>query len=105
MGDRLAGRNPRLLFDKDGNPTVDANKLIAVPNYFLFDASLGYACDRFPVRFKMANLLNELSCNLHDDNSVNPHRPPHVLGHAGLQAVKAEQPNSTLRAESIPAQL
>ena len=75
VGDRLAGRNPRLLFDKDGNPTVDANKLIAVPNYFLFDASLGYACDRFSVRFKMANLLNELSYNLHDDNSVNPIAP------------------------------
>ena len=75
VGDRLAGRNPRQQYDRQGNLLVDTNKYIAAPNYFLFDASLGYAYERFSVRFKMANLLNELSYNLHDDNSVNPIAP------------------------------
>jgi iron complex outermembrane receptor protein len=75
VGDRLAGRNPRLQYDRQGNLLTDGNKYIAVPNYFLFDASLGYTYDRFSVRVKMANLLDELSYNLHDDNSVNPIAP------------------------------
>nr|WP_226915839.1 type IX secretion system membrane protein PorP/SprF [Hymenobacter siberiensis] len=79
VGDRLAGRNPRLLDPTTGKPwatngtaSADAFKLIALPNYFLFDASVGYAYERFSVRFKMANLLNELSYNVHNDNSINP---------------------------------
>jgi len=75
VGDRLAGRNPRLSYDSQGNLLADTYQIIQVPNYFLFDASVGYAYDRFSVRFKMANLLNELSYNLHDDNSVNPIAP------------------------------
>lgn len=75
VGDRLAGRNPRLLYDKDGKALTDANKYLSVPNYFLFDASVGYAYERFSLRLKMANLLNELSYNVHDDNSVNPIAP------------------------------
>jgi iron complex outermembrane receptor protein len=77
VGDRLAGRNPRLVNPADGKPwpTTDANKYIAVPNYFLFDASLGYGYGNFQLRVKMANLLDELSYNLHDDNSVNPIAP------------------------------
>ena len=83
VGDRLAGRNTRTLnpatglpwVDTKNNPTTDAFKLIALPNYFLFDASLGYAYERFSVRVKMANLLNELSYNVHDDNSINPIAP------------------------------
>jgi iron complex outermembrane receptor protein len=77
VGDRLAGRNPRLVNPATGQPfpNGDVNKFIAAPNYFLFDASLGYVHERFSVRFKMANLLNELSYNLHDDNSVNPIAP------------------------------
>ncbi|WP_317173612.1 TonB-dependent receptor [Hymenobacter montanus] len=83
VGDRLGGRNNRILnpatgrpwVDANGNPTTDAFKLIAVPNYFLFDASLGYAYERLSLRVKVANLLNELSYNLHDDNSVNPIAP------------------------------
>ncbi|WP_460501038.1 TonB-dependent siderophore receptor, partial [Hymenobacter agri] len=75
VGDRVAGRNPRLLYDKDGNLLTDTNKYLRVPNYFLFDASLGYTYDRFSVRLKLANLLNELSYNVHDDNSVNPIAP------------------------------
>ncbi len=82
VGDRLAGRNTRLLDPATGLPWVtngvtsaDAFMLIALPNYFLFDASVGYTYERFSVRFKMANLLNELSYNVHDDNSINPIAP------------------------------
>lgn len=77
IGDRLAGRNPRLLNPATGLPfpNGDANKYIAVPDYFLLDASVGYAYHRFSVRGKLANLLNELSYNVHDDNSVNPIAP------------------------------
>jgi iron complex outermembrane receptor protein len=75
VGERLGGRNPRLLYDAKGNPLADTNKYLAVPNYLLFDASVGYAYERFSLRVKIANLLNELSYNLHDDNSVNPIAP------------------------------
>ena len=77
VGDRLAGRNTRTLNPATGLPwpTADAFKLIALPNYVLFDASLGYAYERFSVRVKLANLLNELSYNVHDDNSINPIAP------------------------------
>jgi iron complex outermembrane receptor protein len=78
VGDRVGGRNTRLLDPNTGRPWAtgaDAFQLIAVPNYFLFDASVNYAYDRFSLRFKMANLLNELSYNLHDDNSINPIAP------------------------------
>ncbi|QIX60107.1 TonB-dependent receptor [Hymenobacter sp. BT18] len=77
VGDKLAGRNPREV-QPNGQPWPngsDANKFIAIPNYTLFDASLGYTYERFALRLKMANLLNELSYNLHDDNSVNPIAP------------------------------
>ncbi|GGG55275.1 TonB-dependent receptor [Hymenobacter glacieicola] len=78
VGDKLAGRNPRTVNPADGKPWptgTDANKFISIPNYLQFDASLGYTYDRFSVRVKMANLLNELSYNMHDDNSVNPIAP------------------------------
>ncbi|WP_201980825.1 TonB-dependent receptor [Hymenobacter rubidus] len=83
VGDRLAGRNSRSLNPATGKPWVDANgqpiadafKLISLPNYFLFDASLGYSYERFSVRLKLANLLDELSYNAHDDNSINPIAP------------------------------
>ena len=42
VGDRLAGRNPRLLNPATGQPFPggDTNKYISLPNYLLFDASL-----------------------------------------------------------------
>ncbi|ULQ51191.1 TonB-dependent receptor [Flavihumibacter fluvii] len=68
VGDRLAGRNPSTT-----NPTY---KLIALPDYTLYDLSVGYAgFQHFSVRFKLTNLLNKLSYNVHDDNSVNPIAP------------------------------
>ncbi|WP_022824651.1 TonB-dependent receptor [Hymenobacter norwichensis] len=69
VGDKLAGRNTRLTVAND------AFRLISIPNYTLFDASLGYTYERFSVRVKLANILDELSYNLHDDNSVNPIAP------------------------------
>ena len=76
VGDRLGGRNPRL-YAPTGAPLAgtDANKFIALPNYFLFDATLGYSYGRTSLRLKAANLLNALSYNVHDDNSVNPIAP------------------------------
>ncbi|WP_303312474.1 TonB-dependent receptor [Hymenobacter sp. BT730] len=79
VGDKLAGRNSRKYDPTTGLPWTDAKpetfRLIAVPDYVLFDASLGYTYNRVSMRVKMANLLNELSYNLHDDNSVNPIAP------------------------------
>ena len=77
VGDKMAGRNTRKYDPATGQPfaTADAFKLISIPNYTLFDASLGYSYERFSVRVKLANILNELSYNLHDDNSVNPIAP------------------------------
>jgi iron complex outermembrane receptor protein len=67
VGDRLAGRNP--------STTSPTNKLIPLPDYFLFDASAGYSVNKFSVRVKMTNLLDKLSYNAHDDNSINPIAP------------------------------
>ncbi|GAA4382977.1 TonB-dependent siderophore receptor [Hymenobacter koreensis] len=76
VGDKVAGRNPRTFVNGQAIEAAnDAYKLIAVPNYLLFDASLGYAFQRFSLRLKLANLLDELSYNMHDDNSVNPIAP------------------------------
>lgn len=67
VGSRLAGRNPSGL-----NPNY---KLMALPDYTLFDLSAGYSVHNFSLRLKMTNLLNKLSYNVHDDNSVNPIAP------------------------------
>jgi iron complex outermembrane receptor protein len=87
VGGRLAGRNTRLYDPATGKPfaTADAFRLINSPDYLLFDASLGYTYNRFSVRVKMANLLNELSYNLHDDNSVNPIAPRNFAATLGYQ--------------------
>ncbi|GGF21390.1 TonB-dependent receptor [Hymenobacter cavernae] len=76
VGDKVAGRNPRTFVNGQPiNASADTYKLISIPNYMLFDASLGYSYERFSVRLKLANILDELSYNLHDDNSVNPIAP------------------------------
>ncbi|MCB2408721.1 TonB-dependent receptor [Hymenobacter lucidus] len=69
VGDKLAGRNTRTTVAND------AFRLISIPNYTQFDASLGYSYERFSLRVKLANILDELSYNMHDDNSVNPIAP------------------------------
>ncbi|GGK70092.1 TonB-dependent siderophore receptor [Rufibacter glacialis] len=68
-GDRLAGRNTRLTVPND------AFRLIALPNYVLFDAHVGYSLQRLSLRLKMTNLLDKLTYNAHDDNSINPIAP------------------------------
>ncbi|RNI22360.1 TonB-dependent receptor [Rufibacter latericius] len=68
-GDRFAGRNTRLTIQND------AYRLIDLPDYFLFDAHVGYNLQRLSLRLKMTNLLNKLSYNAHDDNSINPIAP------------------------------
>ncbi|MEO6539908.1 MAG: hypothetical protein ABIN74_02910, partial [Ferruginibacter sp.] len=49
--------------------------LMPVPSYFLFETSLGYVYQNLHFRFKIKNILNQLSYNVHDDNSVNPIAP------------------------------
>jgi iron complex outermembrane receptor protein len=79
ISDRLAGRNSRLLDPSTGKPWAadkpEPFQLIALPNYLQFDANLGYAYQRFQFRARAANLLNKLSYNVHDDNSINPIAP------------------------------
>jgi iron complex outermembrane recepter protein len=69
VGDRVAGRSTRLTVAND------AYKLMAVPNYVQFDASAGYSVKNISLRLKVGNLLDKLSYNVHDDNSVNPIAP------------------------------
>lgn len=67
VGKRVAGRS-----------TTKANpgySLMPLPDYFLFDASVGYTCHGIGFRFKVNNIFNRLSYNVHDDNSVNPIAP------------------------------
>jgi iron complex outermembrane receptor protein len=69
VGDRVAGRSTRT------NITNDTYKLMPIPDYFQLDASIGYSFNQFSIRTKVSNLLNQLSYNVHDDNSVNPIAP------------------------------
>jgi len=67
VGERVAGRS-----------TTKANPgyaLMPVPEYFLFETSVGYTYQNVYFRFKVNNILNQLSYNVHDDNSVNPIAP------------------------------
>jgi iron complex outermembrane receptor protein len=67
VGERVAGRNTT-----PANPTY---ALMEVPDYALLDFSMGYQHNRLSVRLKLSNLMNVLSYNIHDDNSVNPIAP------------------------------
>jgi iron complex outermembrane receptor protein len=69
VGNRVAGRSTRT------NVESDVYKLMTIPDYFLFNASVGYSKNNISLRVKISNLLNELSYNVHDDNSVNPIAP------------------------------
>lgn len=69
VGERVAGRSTRT------NVANDAFKLMPIPNYFLFDLMAGYSFENISVRIRVSNILNELSYNVHDDNSVNPIAP------------------------------
>jgi iron complex outermembrane recepter protein len=69
FGERVAGRSTRLTVKND------TYKLIPLNAYTQIDLSAGYNFTKFSVRAKVSNLLNELSYNVHDDNSVNPIAP------------------------------
>jgi iron complex outermembrane recepter protein len=69
FGERMAGRSTRLTVKND------TYKLIPVNAYTQMDVSVGYNFTKFSIRAKVSNLLNELSYNIHDDNSVNPIAP------------------------------
>jgi iron complex outermembrane receptor protein len=69
MGERVAGRSTRLTINND------TYRLIPVPAFTQIDASVGYSLSRFGVRAKVSNILNVLSYQIHDDNSVNPIAP------------------------------
>lgn len=72
VGERVAGRS-----------TTKANPgyaLMPVPAYFLFETSVGYTYGQVRFRFKVNNILNQLSYNVHDDNSVNPISPRQFTG-------------------------
>lgn len=69
FGERMAGRSTRLTVAND------VFKLIPINAYTQIDLSAGYNFTKFSIRGKVSNLLNELSYNVHDDNSVNPIAP------------------------------
>ena len=69
FGERMAGRSTRLTVKND------TYKLIPLNAYKQIDLNAGYNFTKFSVRAKISNLLNELSYNVHDDNSVNPIAP------------------------------
>ncbi|WP_019948149.1 TonB-dependent receptor [Hymenobacter aerophilus] len=73
IGERQAGRSAR------NNVVNDQYRLIELPDYAQLDASVGYSLDRLSLRVKLSNLLNQLSYNVHDDNSVNPIAPRQFL--------------------------
>lgn len=69
FGERYAGRSTRIAVPND------TYKLIRLPEYLQLDASLGYVKEKFSIRFKVSNITDVLSYNVHDDNSVNPIAP------------------------------
>jgi iron complex outermembrane recepter protein len=69
VGERVGGRSTRVQVNND------AYKLMIIPAYTLFDASVSYTFGRVSLRAKVSNILNKLSYNVHDDNSVNPIAP------------------------------
>jgi iron complex outermembrane receptor protein len=74
FGDRVAGRNTR--FNVNGKEVKnDSYKLMPVAAYTQLDASIGYTYHNISLRVKCSNMLNVLSYNIHDDNSVNPIAP------------------------------
>ncbi|QJW89009.1 TonB-dependent receptor [Spirosoma taeanense] len=69
MGERVAGRSTRVTVNND------TYRLMPIPAFTQLDASVGYSLPRISIRAKVSNLLNVLSYQVHDDNSVNPIAP------------------------------
>ena len=66
VGDRLPECNPSM--------SGPSNKLVPLPDYYLFDASAGTG-NKFSVRVKMTTRSDKLSYHAHDDNSIHPIEP------------------------------
>ncbi|MEP7165442.1 MAG: TonB-dependent receptor [Ferruginibacter sp.] len=69
IGKRVAGRSTRIRVPND------TYKPMPLPDYFQFDATLGYTFKKISIRAKVSNIFNKLSYYVHDDNSVNPIAP------------------------------
>jgi iron complex outermembrane receptor protein len=69
IGERMAGRSTRVTVEND------PYQLITLPAYTTLDLNAGYQGKSYTIRFKVSNLTNALSYNVHDDNSVNPIAP------------------------------
>jgi iron complex outermembrane receptor protein len=79
FGERYAGRSTRLTVAND------TYKLIKLPEYFQLDGNIGYVKNKFSIRVKVSNILDVLSYNVHDDNSVNPIAPRQYTATIGLK--------------------
>jgi iron complex outermembrane receptor protein len=69
IGTRYAGRSTRV------QVANDAYKIFEIPSYTQIDATASYTYKNISVRGKVGNVLDVLSYNVHDDNSVNPITP------------------------------
>ncbi len=69
IGQRFAGRSTRT------QVANDAFRLVELPSYTQFDATLGYGFKNVYLRGKVGNVLDKIGYNVHDDNSVNPITP------------------------------
>jgi len=79
IGERAAGRSTRITVPND------TYKLIPLPAYSNLETSVGYEKNNISLRVKMSNVMNELSYNVHDDNSVNPIAPRQVSATIGFK--------------------
>ena len=73
IGERMAGRSTRVTVAND------TYALILLKAYTDLEASIGYSRNQTAVRLKISNLLNAMSYNVHDDNSVNPIAPRQIV--------------------------
>jgi iron complex outermembrane receptor protein len=62
----------------------DIYRLIPVNDYFVLDLVAGYKYKNWRLNGKLANILNEMSYNIHDDNSLNPIAPINYSVQVGL---------------------
>lgn len=69
IGKREAGRLTRV------RVANDTYKPMPLPDYFQFDATIGYIYKKISLQARITNIFNRLSYYVHDDNSVNPIAP------------------------------
>ena len=69
IGERYGGRSTRLTIVNDSYKPIKLN------DYFVLDLVANYTYKNASLRGKIANILNQFSYNVHDDNSLNPITP------------------------------